>query len=99
MVTKFYKNLLLINIMRLPHTHDLKDLDSLHKALNLLPHKDINGLATLSHQIDGDLIKLRINQKHNLEQILPDNYTITAKDRCGILFQVGNFRYMAFYQK
>lgn len=74
-----------------------EDAEILLKALNNIPHQNIEGLATLSHQTKGIIIKLRFQNRQDVEKILPENYKVIEKDAEGIFFESCGFRYLSFY--
>ncbi|MBI4116292.1 hypothetical protein HY449_00945 [Candidatus Pacearchaeota archaeon] len=84
--------------MKLPHFYsDEKDAEILQKALSNIPHKNIEGLATVSRQKNGIVIKLRIKCGQDIEKIIPESYNIIRRDCEGIFFESGEFKYLCFH--
>ena len=61
----------------------------MQKALSIIPHQNIEGLATVSHQKSGLVIKLRVKTESDIEKILPENYNLIGRDKEGIFFESG----------
>ncbi len=86
--------------MRTPIFYEKEeDVEILQKALSNILHQKIEGLATLSHQTKAIVIKLRIQNRQDIEKILPKNYKVVERDKEGIFFESGEFRYLSFYSR